>query len=86
LAPSAFVSASIVTLPMLPDPYYTSGCQEQHENAGLLASFWRSQAGLLTAPAVGATLEKFAFCTTGWRKLSRRFYQALADGTIAVTA
>src|SRR5882672_11135642 len=84
LAPSLLVSVSIVTLPMLPDPYYTLWMIQEAamRMRRLLGVVLAVAGGLLTAPAGAQLLEKFAF-GTNWVAQAEHggFYQALADGT-----
>src|SRR5262249_25816601 len=65
LLPSLLASASIVSLPMLPDPYYTLWMIEEAamRMRRLLGIVLAVAGGLLTPPAIAQPLEKFAFGT-----------------------
>src|SRR3979490_2316366 len=92
LAPSLLVSVSIVSLPMLRDPYYTlwmieEAAMRMRRLLGVVLAvagglFIAPAGAQLISPAAAQPLEKFAF-GTNWVAQAEHggFYQALADGT-----
>src|SRR5262249_37933813 len=84
LASSLLASASMESLPMWPDPYYTCCMIEEAtmRRRQLLGAVFVLAGGLLTNPAGAQPLEKVAF-GTNWVAQAEHggFYQAVADGT-----